>query len=273
MFPQGGVSRYGSESVGGSFIFLSRDGARNLIAGVDSLTFQTANVSEAIKSDISSQIGVKISDADEMQCIHYPRRNWLMCKVGDVIYNYNYTPFYSRGEVNPTPYGSWSTFNTKLAQMKCYFVRKNGDLICAGAGGKVYKYDTGSYSDDGDNINTIIETGWLTLQEPQQSTQMKCGHYIRTQFEAGTPVTYTITATGDFSQISTDTVTVTAEGVGQVGFAQVGTSPVGGARILDKKLPLRWKGKQFKIRVETNDTNGPDIVTGFTIYGNILGKV
>jgi hypothetical protein len=273
LFPQGGVSRFGLKSIGGSMIFVSNDGARNFAAGADSLTFQTANISEAIKSELASQISSKLTDADEIQVIHYPRRNWLMCKVGDVIYNYNYTPFYSAGQVTGSTYGSWSKFTTKLAQQKCYLVRRNGDFICAGAGGKVYKFDTGSYSDDGDNINTIIESGWLTMNEPKQSTQLKSGHYVRVQFEAGSPVTYTLSVVGDFSEIASDTVSVTAEGVGQVGFAKVGTSPVGGTRILDKKLPLRWKGKQFKIRIETNDANGPDIITGYTIYGNIIGKV
>lgn len=273
LFPQGGVSRYGIESIGGAMAFMAHDGLRNFAASFGNLSFQTANISEAIKSDLTSQIKAKITDPDEIQCIHYPRRNWLLCKVGDTIYNYNYTPFYLNGQVQVSQQGSWSIFNTKLAQQKCYFIRRSGDLVCAGANGKVYNFEVGSYADDGDRIQTVIETGWLTLQEPQQSTQMKTGTYIRTQFETGAPVTYTITATGDFSEISTDVVLTTTTGVGEVGFAQVGTSPIGGQRILDAKLPLRWKGKQFKIRVETNDTSGPDIITGFTIYGNILGKI
>ncbi len=273
LFPQGGVSRYAAESIGGAMAFITHDGLRNFAASFGNLSFQTANISEAIKSDLSAQIKSKITDPDEIQAIHYPRRNWLMCKVGDTIYNYNYTPSYINGQVQASQYGSWSIFNTKLAQQKCYLVRRNGDLVCAGAGGKIYTFEVGHYEDDGDAIQTVIETGWLTLQEPQLSTQLKTGTYIRTQFEAGAPVTYTITATGDFSENSTDVAFATAAGVGEVGFAQVGTSPIGGQRILDLKLPLRWKGKQFKIRVETNDTSGPDIITGFTIYGNVLGKV
>ncbi len=273
LFPQGGVSRYGLESIGGAMTSISNDGLRNVTSSFTNLTFQTANISEAIKSDLKSQIVSKLTDPDEIWAVHYPRRNWLMCKVGDVIYNYNYTPSYIDGQIQPSQYGSWSIFNSKLAQQKCYFVRRNGDLICAGANGKVYNFEVGHYDDDGASIQTVIETGWLTMQEPQQSTQLKSGTYIRTQFEAGAPVRYTITATGDFSEISTDTAIVTADGVGEVGFAQVGTSPIGGQRILDQKVPLRWKGKQFKIRVETDDTSGPDIITGFTVYGNILGKV
>jgi hypothetical protein len=273
LFPQGGASRYGLESIGGAMNFVASDGLRNFSAAFNSETFQTANVSEFIKSELAAQIASKLNDPDEIQTIHYPRRNWLMLKVGDAIYNYNYTPFYQNGQVLTGQYGSWSKFTGKFAEMKCFLVRRNGDLLCAGAGGKVYKYDTGAYDDDGDPINTILETGWLTLNEPQQSTQLRSGTYIKPKFEAGTAINYTITATGDYSQISTDTVIVSAEGVGQVGFGQVGVSPVGGARILEKKVPLRWKGEQFKIRIETNDNKGPDIITGFTIYGNILGKV
>lgn len=273
LFPQGAVSRYGMDSIGGTMMFMGPDGLRNFAAVFFSGTFQTTNVSEAIKNDLIAQVASKITDSDEIITIHYPKRNWLLCKVGDVIYNYNFSPNYDQGQINSSPYGSWSTFTTKLAECKCFFVRKNGDFVCAGAGGKIYQFDGGSYDDDGDPINTILETGWLTLDEPQQSTQYRSGIYIRPQFEAGTPVAYTITATGDYQELSSDTVIVTAQGVGEVGFAVVGTSPIGGSRILNDKVPLRWKGKQFKIRIETNDTNGPDILTGFTIYGNVLGKI
>jgi hypothetical protein len=273
LFPQGCVSRYGLDSIGGAMNFVANDGLRNFAVGFDANAFQTANVSEFIKSELAQQIASKATDPDDIQTIHYPRRNWLMLKVGDVIYNYNYTPFYFNGQVVTGQYGSWSKFTGLLAEQKVFLLRRNGDLLCAGAGGKVYKFDTGSYDDDGDPINTILETGWLSLNEPQQSTQMRSGVYIKPKFEAGAPITYTITATGSYSQISTDTVTVTTQGVGQVGFAQVGTSQIGGARIVNDKVPLRWKGEEFKIRVETNDTSGPDIITGFTIYGNILGKV
>jgi hypothetical protein len=273
LFPQGSVSRYGLESIGGAMNFIANDGLRNFAVGFDANAFQTANASEFIKSEFAQQVASKATDPDEIQTIHYPRRNWLMCKIGDVIYNYNYTPFYQNGQIISRNYGSWSKFTGLLAEQKVFFVRKNGDLLCAGPGGKVYKFDQGSYDDDGSPITTILETGWLSLNEPQQSTQLRSGTYIKPKFEAGAPIVYTISVVGDFSQISSDTVTVTAEGVGQVGFAQIGVSQVGGMRILEKKVPLRWKGEQFKIRIETNDSNGPDIITGMTVYGNILGKV
>jgi hypothetical protein len=271
LFPQGLASRYGMDSIGGALNFAANDGVRNLAAGVDSNAFQTANTSESIKSEMAGAI--QSASSDDIIVTHYPRRNWLLCKVGDIIYNFNYTPYFLLGEVRANPYGSWSKFTGKFAEQKCFFVRRNGDLICAGAGGKVYTFDKGSYADDGQPIQTIIETGWLTLNEPQQSTQFRSGVYIKPQVEASNPITYTVSVIGDFSQTAQDSISFTTQGVGQIGFARIGSSPIGGNRIYDQKLPLRWKGEQFKIRISTNDSNGPDIITGYTIYGNVTGKV
>lgn len=271
LFPQGAVSRYGLESIGGTMTFAANDGVRNFAASFDVDSFQTANVSESIKSEVANAIDS--ASADEIQLIHYPRRNWLLCKIGNIIYNYNYTPFYLAGQIQSNPYGSWSTFTGFFAEQQAFLVRRNGDLVCAGAGGKVYEFDKGTYADDGSAYETILETGWLTLNEPQRSTQYRTGSYIKPQFEASGPITYTITATGDFDLLTEDTVTVTTGGVGQIGFAQIGSSPIGGNRILNDKLPLRWKGEQFRIRISTLDTTGPDVITGFTVYGNILGKI
>jgi len=271
LFPQGLTSRFGMDSIGGSLNFAANDGIRNLAAGADADSFQTANTSEAIKSEMAEAI--KTASKDEIITTHYPRRNWLLCKVGDVIYNFNYTPYFLQGEVRANPYGSWSKFTGKFAEQKCFLVRRTGDLICAGAGGKVYEFDQGSYSDDGQNIQTILETGWLTMNEPQESTQVRSGVFVKPQFETSLPITYTITATGDYSILSQDTVTTTSQGVGQIGFAVIGSSQIGGSRILNEKLPLRWRGEQFKLRISTDDTKGPDIITGITVYGNILGKI
>ena len=271
LFPQGLASRFAMDSIGGSLNFAANDGIRNLAATFDANSFQTANTSESIKSEVSNAI--KSADPDEVITIHYPRRNWLLCKVGDIVYNFNYTPYYLEGEVRANPYGSWSKFTGKFAEQKCFLVRRNGDFVCAGDGGKVYSFDKGAYSDDGQNIPTILETGWLSLDEPQSSTQMRSGIFIKPQFETSSPITYTISATGDYSVMSSDSVTTTSTGVGQIGFAVIGSSQIGGSRILNDKLPLRWRGEQFKIRISTDDAKGPDIITGFTVYGNVLGKV
>lgn len=273
LFPQGCVSRFGLESIGGACLFTANDGVRNFNAAFNANTFQTANISEAIKSELAQAIAAKATDPDEIQIIHYPRRNWALFKVGDVIYNYNYTPSYSAGEVKQSAYGSFSKFTGKFAQQKVYYIRKNGDLLCAGAGGKVYEFDKNSYSDDGDAIQSIFETGYLKLSEAQEGTQVKSGVYIKPIFETSAPITYTITATGGYDRQTTDSVNAVTTGAGEIGLARIASSPIGGNRIYEQKLPLRWRGEQFRIRIETNSTDGPDIITGYMIYGNILGKV
>lgn len=273
LFPQGCASRYGLESIGGAMVFAANDGLRNFVANFNANTFQTANVSEAIKSELARAIASKASDPDEIQCIHYPRRNWLMFKVGDIIYNYNYTPYYQQGQIVSTPYGSFSKFSGKFAQQKIYYVRRNGDLICAGDDGLVYEFDKENYDDDGSTITAILESSYLQLAEAQEGTQMKSGVYIRPIFETSAPITYTIEATGGYNQATTDFASATTLGVGEVGFASVGVSPIGGDRVFDQKLPLRWKGREFNVRFTTDSTTGPDIIAGYYIYGNILGKV
>lgn len=273
LFPQGCASRFGMESIGGSMIFAANDGLRNFAANFNANTFQTSNISEAIKSELARAINSKESDPDQIQCIHYPRRNWLMFKVGDTIYNYNYTPYYQAGQINSNTYGSFSKFTGKFAQQDVYYVRANGDLICAGHGGYVYQFDQGNYDDDGEDILTVLETGFLTLQEPQQSTQVKSGVYIKPVFETSQPISYTIRALAGSKEDSTDEVSTTTTGVGQVGFGVIGSSPIGGSRVYMQKIPLRWKGERFRVSISTESTNGPDIITGFTVYGNILGKL
>jgi hypothetical protein len=260
LFPQGSVSRFGLESIGGACIFAANDGLRNFNANFNANTFQTTNISEAVKSELADLIvdQVEASAQDELQTIHYPRRNWLLFKVGNVIYNYNYTPSYENGQITQSPYGSFSTFTGKFAQQKVYYVRRNGDLLCAGADGRVYEFDKNTYSDDGQSIPTSMETGYLKLNETQEGTQTKSGVYIKPIFETTQIIDYSITATGGYNAQTVDRVTATS---------------AGGDGVFFKKFPLRWKGEQFKIRIDTDNTLGPDVITGYYIYGNVLGKV
>lgn len=275
LFPQGCVSRYGLESIGGSMTFAANDGLRNFLAPYNANSFQTNNVSEVIKSEVAQAISSKaVTDPDEIQCIHYPRRNWLMFKVGDTIYNYNYTPSYADGGIQQSTYGSWSKFTGKFAQQKIYYIRRNGDLICAGTNGLVYEFDKGTYSDDGDSIFTTLRTAFLNLDESKtEDIRWKTGTYIKPVFETPAQIPYTINVVGGYDQLSEDSTSLTTLGVGEVGFSSVGVSPVGGQRITTQKLPLRWKGQKFYIEITTETTSGPDIITGWTIYGNVLGRM
>lgn len=274
LFPQGCVSRYGIESIGNSMTFSANDGLRSFLTPYNANAVQTNNLSEVIKSEVAQAISSKaVTDPDEIQTIHYPRRNWLLFKIGDSIYNYNYTPSYSQGQIVNSIYGSFSKFTGKFAQQKIYYVRRNGDLLCAGANGLVYEFDKGDFSDDGESIFTTLRTAFLNLDEgTKEDIRWKTGTYIQPVFESTSPIDYTIDVVGGFDSLTNDTASITTTGVGEVGFASIGSSPIGGQRITTSKLPLRWKGQKFYIEITTNTTTGPDIITGWTIYGNILGK-
>lgn len=274
LFPQGCVSRYGIESIGNSMTFAANDGLRSFLTPYNANAVQTNNLSEVIKSEAAQAISSKaVTDPDEIQTIHYPRRNWLLFKIGDTIYNYNYTPGYQQGQIVNSVYGSFSKFTGKFAQQSIYFVSRNGDLLCAGPNGLVYEFDKGTFSDDGEAIFTTLRTAFLNLDEgTKEDIRWKTGTYIQPVFESTAPIDYTINVVGGFESLTNDSTSITTTGVGEVGFASIGVSPIGGQRITASKLPLRWKGQKFYIEITTETTQGPDIITGWTIYGNILGK-
>lgn len=265
-FDQGVVTRYGFANIGSDMLYASFDGLRSFRAAFDSGSPLSDNVSEQIKSDLRQSISSQITSPDNIQLIHYYRRNWVMFKVGDLIYNYNYTPMGENGR------GTWSIFQGKLAECTGFLVRNNGDLICCNQYGRVYLFDNGNYDDDGEPIQTELETLWMTLQEPQGDVRWKSGKYIMPTMQTGAEIPYTIRATGNYDSLSTDTITVTGQSSFVIGQAVINQATIGGTAILDRKLPLRWRGEQFKIRFSTDDTKGNDIISEYIIYGEIDGR-
>lgn len=268
-FTQGCVTKYGLANIGSNQIYMAFDGIRSFKSSYDSAAVETYNVSEAVKTEIQKNIATQLGTDLALQLIHYPKRNWVMCKIGDVIYNYNYTPIYIDGQTVDN--GSFTKFTGKFAQQNGYYVGNNGQMIICGSNGLIYKFDQGNFDDDGDEIATELSTAWLTMEEPQNSVSLKKGRYIRPTFETGADIAYTISVIGDFTRTSQDSVVTTAEGAGVIGRAIVGQAPVGGLTPINKKVPLSWRGKQFRVTFSTSDTKGRDIISNFNIYGEILG--
>lgn len=272
LFPQGCVSRYGLASIGNDMMYVGHDGMRSFRASFDAKNTDTLNISEQLKSEIVSLIQSKEDDPDDVQLLHYKRRNWVMLKIGDAIYNYNYTPTNENGVL--VPIGSWSKFTGKLAAQKCFLVQRNSNLVTAGANGRVYKFDQGNFDDAGDTIPTTYRTAWLTLQEGQTNADVyyKDGRYVQPVFETFAPIEYTIRAEAGYGLESVDTVVSTAEGGAVVGFARVGSAVIGGNVISNKKQPLRWRGQQFRLTISTDDSSGPDIISHVNVFGNVFGR-
>ncbi len=270
VYPQGVVSRFGLANTGNDLLFISPDGLTNATVSFDSQNLVSNNLSDVIKSTVRQQI-ISTSNTDDIQLINYPRRKWIMMKIGPNIYNFNNSPVAGPDGNLEAGTGTWSLFNGKFAQQNHYFLRRNGDLVACGANGRVYKMDTG-YTDDGDIIPGEIITPWYRLEEPQRSIRVKDGKYIKPIFESGTGVVYTIQARAGFDSLSSDTAMVTAVGGSQVGVYAVGINPIGGTGVDTAKVSLRWRGEEMQFTLTSNSSAGPDIVTGWTLYGNQYGR-
>ena len=272
LFPQGCVSRLGLSSIGNDMMYVGHDGLRSFRSSFDAKNTDTVNISEPIKSELISLIQTRQLEPDEIQVIHYKRRNWVMLKVGDVIYNYNYTPTNENGQL--IPIGSWSKFTGQLPAQKAFLIRRNSDLVCAGENGKVFLFDKGNFDESGNTIFTTYRTPWYTLQEGQTTLDItyKDGRYAMPVFESFSEIAYTLQAEAGYQRESSDSVVVTASGAGVVGFSRVGLSPIGGTVISNRKVPLRWHGQQVRFTITTDDTDGPDIISHLNIYGNVIGR-
>jgi hypothetical protein len=223
---------------------------------------------------------VAATNESDITIFHYPKRAWVGFKIGAQIFMYNYTPYFGSsltGAAVPQAFGpepqrgSWSLFDGGFSQQKAFITRQNGTLVCAGAGGKVYTFDDADvYSDAGAAYSTEYQSGWLTLDEPRRSLQVKQGHYIQPTFNSG-PTTYTVRAEAPFNVESRDTITIAAAGAASIGSAIIGTWIIGASPIFDRKYPLRWRGKEVRISMTTNDTGGPDVISRFTLYINKFG--
>lgn len=268
-YPNGVYSRFGLGTNGSDLLHITTEGLQAINIGNISNTTIQNNVSNPIRSELLNAI--ESSTANNVQFTHYPRRAWLLVKVSDSVYVLNTNPSYTDfGELQPV--SSWHLFAGKWAQQNHYFVRRNGDLLACGLGGLVYRMDASAATDDGVAIATDMVTAWLRLEEPQQTVRIKQGQYIKPVFESSPNVQYTINVVAGFDGYSSDSITVSAGGNGQIGTAVIGTGAIGGGGYAQSnKHPFRWRGEQARIEFITESSATPDVITGFTLYGNITG--
>lgn len=269
-YPDGVKSPLALTTTGNDLAFISGDGLQVIGVGSDSQNTVQNNASLPIRSELRRKIS-NVTDSSQIQVVYYPKRSWLLCKVGGEIYNFNVTPVLNeQGAVESK--GSWSLFDGKFTQQNHYFVRRNGDLLCCGPNGAVYIFDNGSQTDDGQIISTSLKTAWLSGEDPAKTVRVKKGTYIKPIFESGGNIPYTIKAVAGWDGYSEDQVIVSAVGGGIIGTAVVGQTAIGGTAVQTQKTPLRWRGEQVEVTIESASSAGPDVISGFTLYGEILGR-
>lgn len=268
-YPNGVASRFGLGTNGSDLLHITTEGLQAINIGNISNTTVQNNASVPVRTAMLNAI--LASNADNIQLTFYPRRSWLISKIGDVCYVLNTNPTYDeQGALQIV--GAWHLFSGAWAQQNHYFVRRNGDLLACGNSGLIYRMDSSAATDDGTRIPTDLVTAWLRLEEPQKTVRIKQGQYIKPVFESATGINYTINAVAGWDAYSSDSIIVSAVGAGQIGSAIIGTTPIGAGNFAQAtKYPLRWRGEQVRIEFVTESSATPDIITGFTLYGTIAG--
>jgi len=75
-----------------------------------------------------------------------------------------------------------------------------------------------------------------------------------------------------FDNFSSDTIMVSSGSTGQIGSFVIGTSQIGGGNFAQAlKHPLRWRGEEVRLQFTTETSAGPDIITGYTLSGDVAG--
>ena len=268
-YPDGIFSRFSLGSNGSNLLYETDDGLQAISIGNISNTTIQNNVSTPIRDTISALIDSTAEN--DVQLAFYPKRSWVINKVGSQCFILNNTPTYNdAGQLQVNP--AWHLFTGGWASLNHYFVRRNGDLVGCGQNGLVYYLDDGGLTDDGARIPTNITTAWFRLEEPQKTVRVKQGQYIKPVFESGANVEYSISVVAGWDNYSSDTITVSAGGGGQIGNAIIGQSAIGDGTFAQAlKYPLRWRGEEARLQFITESSAGPDVITGYVIYGDISG--
>lgn len=268
-YPNGVYSRFGLGTNGIDLLHITTEGLQAVSIGNVSNTTVQNNASVPIRTDILNAI--LAASPDNVQFSFYPRRSWIIVKVSDQTYILNTNPNYNEtGEL--VAGNSWHLFNGAWGQQNHYFIKRDGELLACGTNGTVWQMDSSASTDNGTVISTNLTTAWLRLEEPQHTSRVKEGKYISPIFESGSGLSYNINAVAGWDNYSSDSIIVSAAGGGQIGTAIIGTTPIGaGAYAQKSKNSLRWRGEEVRLEFITNSSATPDIITGFTLYGEIGG--
>lgn len=270
-YPNGLAGRFGLGTNGGDLLHITVDGLQAISIGYNSFSLNQNNASVPILNTLKNAIASQ-TNADNIQLTYYPRRRWSISKIGDQCFILNTQPSYdTTGQQQQTP--SWHLFTGSWAQQNHYFVRRNGDLLACGSNGMVYTMDASAATDAGSPIATDLQTAWLRLEEPQITRRIKEGFFIEPVFESSPSISYTISVRAGLDNLSSDSIAVSAGGTNGIGTYVIGSAAIGsGSFAQANKYPLRWRGEEFRLGFSTESSATPDIITGFTVMGNIGGR-
>lgn len=269
--PHGVASRFGLDTNGGDLLHITVDGLRSVSIGYNTFNAIQQNITVPIRSVVRNAIQA-VTNTDNIQLTYYPRRSWIINKIGDLCYVLNTFPSYDDSGTQQN-IQSWHLFTGTWAQQNHYFVRRSGDLYACGANGYVYEMDASASTDVGSPIATDLQTAWLRLEEPQKSRRIKELLYIEPIFESGSNIAYNISVKAGLDTLSSDAIIVSSDGLAGIGNQVIGSAAIGSGDYAEaNKYPLRARGEEMRIEFTTQSSGSPDIITGFSLLGNIAGR-
>jgi hypothetical protein len=274
MLPGGVLSPQSMVNVGNDIAWLTVNGVR--AATIQKTTNQLVETQIGSQLDKTLRVLLPAQTEDNLQAIGYQRRNWVLFKAGSEIYVYNWNrsgqddKVYIAGqEVEQKQAPSWHKFEGRFADELCYLIREDGTLWSANYGW-ISKFDVpGCYADHGNSYTWTYRTPWLSLNdELQKSNVTKHGYYIKPLYTAVSGANLTMSVEAPYDAASTDSVTIEASAnLGFIGTSDIGSSfYVGSNYVQADKLPLRWRGEVARFRFSSNDNDGPQVMSGFTVY-------
>ncbi len=297
-FPDGVRGPDSMLSIGNDLLYISKDGVQSVSQGADSSLLNSVDVSEGIKSEF-------IRDFFTCESIfHLPEKMWIGFHFNNrssssipagYVCVYNYGPYFggdrrandaSRGGVLKS--GTWFVVNTSAWDNRTYFVDSSGVLtglsLNENSANQQFQIGTlklsaathaSASAQNGKEFSCVMQTSWLTLTEPRDSSSIKDGSYITPtlSFEryvsgadvSGARVTIIACATDTLGrpsqnnldyQHSTDIVVVDSTDIFDSVPSDVANDVSAGGRFkggwkdyYSEKLPLMWHGQRVRFTV------------------------
>lgn len=221
------------------------------------------------------------TNPDNIQIIHYPKRSWAFCKIGEEIFLYNYsiaTEFANTSELD-LKHSAWHKFTGLLGRQKSFLITKDGDLLTGGLQGQIALFDRNTFNDLGEPIKFNYTTSWHNpdkeLNNPAilPKISRKKGLAIKTYFEGGEKIPVSVKAWAIFDEedtISEDEIAITAGSPNVIGIAVIGSFKIGSPRTRVKKSQLRWNGEQVKFSFIGQTSSASFVLCPYVIYYELM---
>ena len=298
VFPQGILGPDSMISIGNDLLYLTTDGVQSISLSQDSSILNLADLSEGVKDQFIREFATCES------IFHLPEKMWVgfyfqsrnVSNVRPYVMLYNYGPYLGKDRVATNlartgnlKGGTWTKINVSAWDQKVYFVDSsssmygiNWQVTAGGTGGhfpRIYRlapnaaaHTSAAADANAGEYTAIMQTSWLTLDEPRDGSNMKEGAYIVPTFTleryragedvSGASITIIACAadttgrasdltsehSSDQAQVSSDTFLDSLPGESP-GFANSARFYPGWKDYYSEKHPLLWRGQRVRFTV------------------------